>query len=133
MANISAYAEKAMLDYINTGATATLPAAWALALGTAAPTSVSTVATWEVGTASGYSCQTMKMPAASSPAGSCTNTVAATFGPFSSACTISGMMIKDASATAGNSLWYGTLATARTLGVGDSLVFAVGSLTITLA
>jgi hypothetical protein len=30
-------------------------------------------------------------------------------------------------------LYYGLLATARTLGVGDSLVFAAGSITITLA
>jgi len=133
MANIHAYAEKFMLDYCLTGATATLPAAWTLALSTAVPTSTSTAVSIEIGTASGYSCQTMKMPAASSPAGSATNTVAATFGPFSTACTISGMFIKDTSATGGNILWYGSLATARTLAIGDSLVFATGSLTITLS
>jgi hypothetical protein len=43
------------------------------------------------------------------------------------------MALKDTVATGGNVIWYGTLATARTLGVGDSLVFAVGSLTITLS
>jgi secreted trypsin-like serine protease len=133
MANISTFAEKVMLDYVLTGATATRPTAWALALGTAAGSSNLTVTSWEVGTASGYSCQTMPFPAASSPAGTATNTVAATFGPFSTACTISGMILKDASATGGNSYWYGSLATARTLGVGDSLVFAVGSLTISLS
>ena len=32
-----------------------------------------------------------------------------------------------------NMLWYGTLAVARTSGIGDSLVFNPGALTITLA
>jgi hypothetical protein len=130
VANISAYAEKVALDYLLTGATATRPVAWGLALATGVPTSVSFT---EIGTGSGYAAQTMPMSAASSPAGSSINGTAATFGPFSSACTISGMALKDTAATAGNPLWYGTLATPRTIGIGDSLVFAVGSLTITLA
>jgi secreted trypsin-like serine protease len=130
VANISAYAEKFALDYMLQGATATRPTAWGLALSTGVPNSTTFT---EIATASGYAAQTMPMPLASSPAGSATNTVAATFGPFSSACTISGMALKDTTATAGNPLWYGTLATPRTIGIGDSLVFAVGSLTITLA
>lgn len=130
MANVSAYAEKFMLDYVNVGATATRPTAWGLALSTGVPTATTFV---EVGTASGYAAQTMPLPAASSPAGTAANTVAATFGPFSTACTISGVAIKDTTATAGNILWYGTLATARTLGIGDSLVFATGSLVTSLS
>lgn len=130
MANISAYAEKFMLDYCLTGATATRPTAWGLALSTAAPNATTFT---EIGTASGYTAQTMPMSAASSPAGTTINGSAATFGPFSTACTISGMAIKDTAATAGNILWYGTLATARTMGVGDSLVFAASSLTISLS
>lgn len=133
MANISAFYEKVLLDYCLKGSTATLPAAWGLALGTAVPTASSVTTVWEVGTGSGYTAQTMPMSAASSPAGSSINGTAATFGPFSTACTISGMALKDTAATAGNMIWYGSLATARTLGVGDSLVFAVGALTITLS
>jgi hypothetical protein len=30
-------------------------------------------------------------------------------------------------------LWYGTLQTARTLGIGDSLVFSPGALTLVLS
>jgi hypothetical protein len=130
VANISAFYEKVLLDYSLTGATATRPTAWGLALSTVAPNATTFT---EVGTGSGYSAQTMPMSAASSPAGSSINGTAATFGPFSTACTISGMALKDTVATGGNVIWYGTLATARTLGVGDSLVFAVGSLTITLS
>jgi hypothetical protein len=42
-----------------------------------------------------------------------------TFGPFSSAQSISGVIVKDTIATGGNLLWQGLLATARTVGVGD--------------
>lgn len=130
MANISAFYEKVLLDYSLTGATATRPTAWGLALSTAAPNATTFT---EIGTGSGYAAQTMPMSAAASPAGSSINGTAATFGPFSTACTVSGMALKDTTTTGGNVIWYGTLATARTLGVGDSLVFAVGSLTITLS
>jgi hypothetical protein len=130
MSNIGAFYQKVALDYMLLGSTATRAQAWSLALSTGVPTYTSFS---EIGTASGYSVQTMPMPAASSPAGSAANTVAATFGPFSTACTISGMAMKDTSATGGNIMWYGTLATPRTLGIGDSLVFAVGALVITLS
>jgi hypothetical protein len=36
-------------------------------------------------------------------------------------------------ADAGNMLWYGNLATARTVASGDSLVFAVDAMTVSLA
>jgi len=74
------------------------------------------------------------MAAAASPAGSASNISAMTFGPISSAATISGLQIWDTmAATVGNMLWYGTLTTARPLNAGDSLVFAAGALIITLA
>ena len=58
---------------------------------------------------------------------------AATFS-FISAATISGLQVWDTAATtAGNMLYFGTLATARILNAGDSLVFSVGALVITLA
>src|SRR4051812_11565966 len=119
-----------MLDYVLLGATATRPTARSLALSSVVPTR-STLT--EFATGSGYTVQTMPMSAASSPAGTTINGTAATFGPFSGACTVSGMAIKDVVATGGNTLWDGALATARTLGVGDSLVFAVGSLPIPLS
>jgi hypothetical protein len=57
-----------------------------------------------------------------------------TFGPGLTAATFSGLQLWDTSAaTSGNMVFYGTLATPRTLGVGDSLVIAAGALVITLA
>lgn len=58
-----------------------------------------------------------------------------TFGPLSGASNVfSGLQIWDtAAAVGGNMLMYGTLATARTLGVGDSLVFNAGAIVTTLA
>jgi hypothetical protein len=133
MAKVGALYEKAALDFLIKGSTANLPAAWTLALGSAAPASASVVATWEIGTGSGYSCQTLIFPPASSPAGTATNTASLVFGPFSSAQTISGMVLKDTSATAGNIIFYGTLATPRTVGAGDTISFPIGSLTASLA
>jgi len=130
MANIAAYAEKAMLDWVLGGATPTRPTVWGVGLSLGAPTSVSGS---EIGTDSGYTRQTVVFNAAASPAGSASNSGAMTFGPFSTAQSISGLLVTDTLATAGNMLWYGTLATARTVGPGDSLVVAAGSVLITLA
>jgi hypothetical protein len=88
----------------------------------------------EVATGSGWTRQGIGFAAAASPAGSASNNTAATFGPGLTGATMSGLQIWDTTAVAaGNMLWYGTLATPRTLGVGDSLVIALGALTITLA
>ena len=132
MANVSAYAEKAMLDWVLGGATPTRPAAWAVGLSLGVPSSTSGS---EITTGSGYARQTVGFGAAASPAGSATNTVAMTFGPFSGAASITGIQIWDTvlSLNSGNMLWYGTLTTPRTVGVGDSLVIASGALTVTLA
>lgn len=131
MANISAYAEKAMLDWVLGGATPTQPAQRWLALSLGTPTSVTGS---EVQANSGYLRQTGSFGAAASPAGSVSNNVAATFGPFSTSNAIQGIMIWDtASINSGNMLWYGTLQTARTVLPGDSLVVAVGALVVTLS
>lgn len=131
MANISAYLEKAMLDWVLGGAAATQPGSRLAALSLGTPTSVSGS---EVLPASGYARQTALFGAAASPAGSASNTAAMTFGPFSSSAAIQGLVIYDTTAfTAGNMLWYGTLLTARTVLPGDTLVVAAGALTITLA
>jgi hypothetical protein len=135
MANISQYMTKAMLDWALLGATPTRPVGIFVGLSLAAPTSV---ASSEVATGSGYARQgsaTSVFAAAGTPSGSgtATNTLAMTFGPFSSSAVISGVFISDTvSSNAGNGLFYGNLATVRTPLTGDSLVFASGALTVTL-
>lgn len=132
MANIGAYGAAAMLNWSLGGVAPTRPTTWGAALSLGVPTSVSMS---EVGTASGYTPQTLQMQSsASTPAGSATmtNTVAMTFGPFSTAQSISGIIIKDTLGTAGNMLYYGTLTSARNVSAGDSLVIPIGSLVITL-
>ena len=131
MAAISAYLEKQTLDWMLGGATGTQPAnRWAgLAVGTPTLTGGS-----EMGTLTGYSRLTALFGAANSPAGSASNTAAMTFGPFSSVGSALGVQLWDGSPVASsNLLWYGTLQTARTFGIGDSLVIAAGSLTVTLS
>lgn len=132
MANVAAFAEKLALDFLLRGATAGLPAAWAVGLSLGAPTSVSGS---EITTGSGYARQTASFAAAASPAGTASNATAMTFGPFSGGASISGIQVWDTllSLNSGNMLWYGTLTTPRTVGVGDSLVIAAGALTISLA
>jgi hypothetical protein len=132
MSNVAAYAEKVMLDYILLGTTTRVGNALFAGLSLGVPSSVSGS---EMTTGVGYGRQTCTMVAAVSPAGSATNANAMTFGPFSSAYSITGIQLWDSNLTlnSGNMLWYGTLTTARTLGANDSLVIAAGSLTITLA
>ena len=68
------------------------------------------------------------------PAGSASNTAAMTFGPFSSTGSILGLQVWDGSPVASSDmLWYGTLQTARTIGVGDTLIVAAGALVITMS
>lgn len=131
MPAISAYLGKQTLDWMLGGASATQPAnRWAgLAVGTPTSTGGS-----EMGTLTGYSRLTALFGAANSPAGSASNTAAMTFGPFSSVGSVLGVQLWDGSPVASsNMLWYGTLQTARTFGIGDSLVVAAGALTLTLS
>jgi hypothetical protein len=87
-----------------------------------------------MGTLSGYSRLTALFGAAASPTGSASNTAAMTFGPFSSVGSAIGVVLFDGSpVNSSDMLWYGTLATARTFGIGDSLVIAAGALTLTLS
>ena len=130
MANISAYAAKAMLDWVDGGATPTQPSARYVNLSLGSPTSVSGS---EITTGSGCSRQTAAFAAAASPAGSASNSAAMTFGPFSSTCSVSGVNIWDTNiALTGNLLWYGLLANPRTLTIGDSVVLPIGGLVTTL-
>jgi hypothetical protein len=127
MAALSTYAQKAVLDWIYGGATPTRPAAWGVGLSLGVPTSVSGS---EITTGSGYTRQTLAMPAASSPAGTVANTASLSFGPFSGGASITGLQIWDTTVYLTGNMWeYGTLATPRTVGIGDSLVIASGALT----
>lgn len=127
MANVSDYLEKACLDWAMGGASPTRPTAWYVGLGTAAPNAS---AGSEL-TMAGYTRQTVTFGAAASPAGTVSNAATMSFGPFSTGCTLSGIQVWDASA-AGNMLWYGVLATPRTLGAGDSITFAAAAVTASL-
>jgi hypothetical protein len=127
------WAEAAVLNFLLAGSTTGVPAAWDLALGSAVPTSSSVVSTWEIGTGSGYTPQTMPMPTCVLGSNTVTNTVAATFGPFSSNQTVSGAMIKNTAGTGGTNIMWGSLATAAALTPGESLIFAVGALACSIA
>jgi hypothetical protein len=133
MANISQYLTKAMLDWSLGGATPTRPGAWGIGLSLGSPTSVSGS---EITTGSGYARQTGIFAAAGTPtsSGTVTNASNMTFGPFSGACSISGIQIWDTILTlnSGSLLYMGLLTTARTLIIGDSLVLASGALTVSL-
>jgi hypothetical protein len=131
MAAISAFAEKLMLDWVLGGAAATQPTTRAIGLSLGSPTSTSGS---EIATTFGYTRQTMAFGAAASPGGSVTNASALTYS-FTTAASVSGINIWDTvlQGGSGNLLWYGLLATARTVASGDSLVLASGALTISLA
>jgi len=133
MANIGLYAMKNMLDWSLKTTSPATPAGCFVGVGIGIPTSV---ASSEVGAGSGYARVTLPFIAAATPGGSATasNSSAATFGPFSSSQAVSGLFLADTvSSGAGSMLWAGSLATPRTPLPGDSLVLAVGALTITLA
>ena len=134
MANVSAYSAKALLDWTLKGAAAPAdPATVAVGLSLGVPTSV---AGSEMETDSGYTRKTAGFSAAQSPAGTAKIATAITFGPFQAPYSITGIQVWDTFAVAvdaGNMLWYGNLATARTVASGDSLVIAVDALTVSLA
>jgi hypothetical protein len=134
MANISAYGAKAMLDWVNGGATPTRPTDRYAALVYGTPSNTASGLGTEYSSNQGYARQTALFSAAASPAGSQSNTAGMTFGPFSSSSAIQGLLITDTlSIFSGNLLWYGTLLTARTVLPGDTLTVAPGQLLITLA
>lgn len=134
MANISAYAEKAMLDWVLGGAAVTQPPTRAIGLSLGSPTSVS----GSEMTTLGYVRQTGGVTTpfgAANASGTAYNTVPFTFGTFNAAGSVSGIQIWDTpgSSNSGNMLWYGLLAAPRTVNSGDSIVIATSALTVTLA
>jgi hypothetical protein len=132
MANIGAYAAKNFLDY-NFGAPPTAPTSRFVGLTTGNPTSL---AMSEMTSGDGYVRQSLSMGAAASPAGSCSNAAAMTFGSpnFVSSRVVSGLIISDSVSIAGGNLWwYGTPLVVRTPLSGDTVVIAVGGLICSLA
>lgn len=133
MANVMQPMMKSLLDWSLGGATPTRPAAQFVGLATGSPTSA---ASSEIATGSGYTRQTVTFGAAGTPAssGTATNVNAMTFGPFSTAQSISGLFIADTvSSNAGTGLYAGLLSAARTVQSGDSLVVASGALTVSMS
>lgn len=135
MSGISSYLEACLLDWSLLGGTPTRPTTVALGLSLGSPTSTSGS---EISSTFGY---TRQSPAAA-PFGPATsglafNTVPFTFGPFTTAASVSGLGIWDTTsgttANAGNLLWYGLLSAARTVASGDEMIFPVSALTVSLA
>jgi hypothetical protein len=123
---------KRQLDWILQAATPTRPAALWMGLATGTPGSNNNAAS-ELNTSFGYSRLSALFAAANSPAGSASNSAAMTFGPFSSAVSVLGGHLWDGSPVGSSSMiLYGTLQTARTVGVGDSLVIAAGAAVATI-
>jgi len=130
MTGITTFASVALLDWNLGGTTPTRPSTRACGLSLGTPSSVSAS---EMATGEGVTRQLLTYNSAIAAGQSAANSNAFTFGPFSSARTVVGLSIWDHGTTGnGNFWWYGTLATARTLGVGDSLVFNSASLVHTL-
>lgn len=129
MAALSDYLEKLLLDWSMTTGSATRPTAWFLALYTAAPSDAG--GGTEV-SGNGYAREAIAFAAADTPEGTTANTALIEFEADGGAWgEITHIGIFDAS-TNGNLLWHGALDTARTIGDGDKLEFAEGSVELTL-
>lgn len=130
MAALSDYAEKLVLDWLMTNGSATRPTAWYVALYTAAPNDAGGGTEVSGG---GYSRQAVTFDAATSGAGTTSNTGAVTFTAAGADWgTITHIGIHDAS-TAGNLLWHGSLTVSKTVADGDTLQFAIGNIDLTMA
>lgn len=125
---ISTYLEDALLNAVLRGVAYTSPTTVYMALFTTIPTDAN-IGTEPPGSA-GYARQavTFDVPAG----GSVQNLSTVTFGPATvSWGQVRWVGIYDA-ATAGNLLFWGSLASPKDIGVGQSLVFAAGEVNITL-
>src|SRR5262245_61828306 len=107
MAGIGLWAQANMLNWVLKGSTPTQPPSVYCALAIGPPSSISMS---EIGAGSGYTRQTAGFTSAATPAGSgsASNTVAMTFGPFSSSQAITGLTLVDNTTSAApNMLWFG--------------------------
>lgn len=130
MAALSDFSEKLLLDWLMTNGTATRPTAWYVGLFTAAPNDAG--GGTEV-SGNGYSRQSVTFAAATSGAGTTSNTGDVVFTAAGGAWgTITHIGIFDAS-TSGNLLWHGSLTASKTVADGDTLQFSTGNIDLTLA
>lgn len=129
MAALSNYSEKLLLDWMLTNGSATRPTSWYVALYTATPNDAG--GGTEVSTG-GYTRKSVSFAAASSPGGTIANSDVVNFtASGASFGTVSHLGIFD-SASGGNLLVYGALATPLEVLDGDALEFGIGNLIITL-
>ena len=130
MAALSDYSEKLLLDWLMTNGAATRPTNWFVALYTAAPNDAG--GGTEV-SGNGYSRQSVTFAAASTPAGTTSNTNDVVFTAAGGSWgTVTHIGIFDAS-TSGNLLWHGSLTASKTVADGDTLQFSTGNIDLTLA
>jgi hypothetical protein len=130
MAALSDFSEKLVLDWLMTNGTATRPTAWYVALYTAAP-SDSGGGTEVSG--NGYAREAVAFAAASTPAGTTSNTGVVSFTASGGSWgTITHIGIFDAD-TSGNLLWHGGLTAPKAVGDGDTIEFAIGNINLTVA
>jgi hypothetical protein len=136
MANISSNMQQVLLNAMNRGTPTTFVgfASVAVALLTASPGTNSPVA-GEITAGAAYTRALCSWGAAVGPPYSAFNLSAMTFGPLSTVPPIVGIAIVDTTGqpNVGNPIWVGTLATARTPLVGDSIVIAASALTSLIA
>jgi len=130
MAALSDYAEKLLLDWSMTGGSATRPTAWYVALYTVAPSDSG--GGTEVSTG-GYARQTVAFAAATSGAGTTSNTGDVSWTASGDAFgTVVAIGIHDA-VSGGNLLWHGNMTASKTIADGDTLEFSAGNIDLTLA
>lgn len=125
MSQLSDYAENALINALLRSTAYTSTTVY-LALFT---TATSDAATGTEVTGGSYARQSITFGAPSN--GVAANTVAVTFTAMPAA-TVTYAAIMNAS-TAGNMLFHGPLAASKTVGAGDTLTFAIGGITATLA
>lgn len=127
MSALADYAENLVLDWLMTTGSATRPTSWYVALYTAAPSDSG--GGTEV-TGGGYARQSVTFGAASG--GTCSNTNQVSFTASGADYgTVSHVAIHDA-VSGGNLIWHGALATSRSVVDGDTFLFAVGAIDLTI-
>lgn len=137
MAAIGAYLAARLLNVsLQQTASIVSPSTLGLGISIGTPTSLSMS---ELGTASGYTPQSVTFNSVAASGTIASNANAMTFGPFSSSQAVSGFIIKDtlsasvSNGNLGNLYYFGNLATARTPLVGDYLIVGVSALTVSLS
>ena len=126
MSALSDYSENLLLKWLLTNSAATRPTTWYIALSTAATTDAGSVTEPSTG---GYARQAVTFSVTSDTA---SNTAQIDFVSSADWAAITHVAVFDAS-TAGNMLFHGPLTTSRDPASGDTIRFAAGALTLTLA